>query len=105
MSDKKNPAKESSTAVLEREKIARPPMYKVLLHNDHYTTMEFVVEVLTRFFNKDRAEAVHLMLFVHTKGKAVAGTYSRDVAETKVARCTDYAREHGHPLKVTMEPE
>lgn len=105
MSDKSKHDKKSDAAVLEREKVKKPDMYKVLLHNDHYTTMEFVVEVLTTIFKKDRAEAVHLMLFVHQKGRAVAGIYTRDVAETKVEKTLTYAREQGHPLLVTMEKD
>jgi ATP-dependent Clp protease adaptor protein ClpS len=105
MSEQKKTDRQGQTAVKERPKTAKPPMYKVIFHNDHYTTMEFVVEVLSRFFNKDRGEALHIMLAVHHKGRAVVGTYSRDIAETKAAQTIDYAREHGHPLMVTTEPE
>ncbi len=83
--------------------LKQPPMYKVVLLNDDYTPMDFVVEVLQRFFNKDRNEATQIMLHVHTRGKGVCGTYSRDVAETKVSQVNDYAREHEHPLLCTME--
>lgn len=93
------------TALQERPKTKKPRLYKVLLHNDDYTTMEFVIEVLVRFFQKDQAEATHLMLYVHTKGKAIAGIYTFDVADTKVTQVTEYARKNGHPLLVTMEPE
>ncbi len=84
---------------------ATPRRYKVLFHNDDYTTMEFVVEVLKRFFHKTDTEAVHIMLTVHKTGAAVAGVYTRDVAETKSTQVMDYARENGMPLLLTTEPE
>jgi ATP-dependent Clp protease adaptor protein ClpS len=90
--------------VATRPRVRRPRLYNVILHNDDYTTMEFVVEVLQLFFAKTGSEARHLMLTVHFKGQAVAGTYSRDIAESKVAQVTDYARSHGAPLKTTAEP-
>jgi ATP-dependent Clp protease adaptor protein ClpS len=77
----------------------------VLFHNDDFTTMEFVVEVLQRFFHKTETEALHIMLTVHKKGRAVAGVYSRDVAETKVAEVMGHARDRGYPLLLTAEPE
>ena len=86
-------------------KSATPKRYKVIYHNDDYTTMEFVVETLLRFFHKTQAEATHIMLTVHTKGNAVAGVYTRDVAETKVENVMNHARESGMPLLVTSEPE
>ena len=79
--------------------------FKVILHNDNYTTMEFVVDVLMKFFHKSETEATHIMLAVHHRGHGVAGVYSRDVAETKVAQVTRYAQDHGMPLKTTAEPE
>jgi ATP-dependent Clp protease adaptor protein ClpS len=87
------------------QKTARPRRWKVLLHNDDYTTMEFVIEVLTRHFGKSHTEATHIMLQVHHKGVGVAGAYPRDLAETKAATAMDEAREHGMPLKLTTEPE
>ncbi|MDB4941135.1 MAG: ATP-dependent Clp protease adaptor protein ClpS [Labilithrix sp.] len=84
---------------------ATPRRYKVLFHNDDYTTMEFVVEVLKRFFHKTDTEAMHIMLTVHKSGAAVAGVYTRDVAETKSTQVMDYARENGMPLMLTTEPE
>ena len=87
----------------EKPSLQHPPMYKVVLLNDDYTPMDFVVEVLQRFFNKDRSQATQIMLHVHTQGKGVCGVYSRDVAETKVSQVNDYAREHEHPLLCTME--
>lgn len=84
---------------------ATPRRYKVIFHNDDYTTMEFVVDVLKRFFHKTDTEAMHVMLTVHKSGAAVAGVYTRDVAETKSTQVMDYARENGMPLMLTTEPE
>src|SRR4051812_26314125 len=84
------------------EKVRR---YKVVFHNDDYTTMEFVVLVLMKFFHKSETEATHIMLSVHHKGHGVAGLYTKDVAETKVAQVQDYAKEHDMPLRLTVEPE
>src|SRR5688500_3474133 len=83
----------------------RPELYKVLLLNVDYTTMDFVVEVLETVFNKAPAEAYRIMMAVHTQGKGLAGVYPFDIAETKVETVIDRAREHGFPLKATMEPE
>ena len=94
--------------VLETEKetekkLKKPPLYKVLLHNDDYTTKEFVVQVLQYVFHKDQTEAIHIMLHVHQNGIGVAGVYTYEVAETKVAMVEDLARQHEYPLKCTME--
>jgi len=95
---------ESDVAVqISKPKLKEPPKYAVLLHNDDYTTMEFVIEVLARFFGKTQEEAIQVMLKVHHEGRGVAGIYSRDIAETKVAQATEYAKASGHPLKVTAE--
>ncbi|MBW8878535.1 MAG: ATP-dependent Clp protease adaptor ClpS [Acidobacteria bacterium] len=91
-------------AVEERRKTRRPRKWKVILHNDDFTTMEFVIHVLVTHFHKPPAEAVHVMLQVHQKGIGVAGVYSREVAETKVAEVTDEARANGMPLRLTTEP-
>jgi ATP-dependent Clp protease adaptor protein ClpS len=99
------PTHREDVDVEERQKTAVPKRYKVIFHNDDYTTMEYVVEVLRRFFHKSETEALHVMLTVHKKGQAVAGVYPRDVAETKVAEVTRDARERGHPLLLTTEPE
>lgn len=80
-----------------------PAMYKVLVLNDDYTPMDFVVEVLETFFSMNREQATRVMLTVHTSGKAVCGIYSRDVAETKATQVVDYARRHQHPLMAKIE--
>ncbi len=87
-----------------RQRVKRPPLYNVVLHNDDYTTQELVVEVLRTFFHKTEAEAMTIMLLVHHKGNGVAGTYTRDLAESKVVQVTDFARGQGAPLKLTTEP-
>lgn len=86
-------------------KTARPPLYKVMLLNDDYTPMEFVVHVLERFFGLNHAQAFDIMLTVHKKGLAVVGVFSAEIAETKVAQVMDFARRHQHPLQCTMEKE
>ncbi len=99
------PRKGEETEVIERPKTQSPRLWKVIFHNDDYTTMEFVIEVLRVFFHKSETEATYIMLTVHKKGSAVAATYTRDVAETKVEQVMKYSREHGMPLLVTAEPE
>src|ERR1700686_3699002 len=101
----REPGREDDVDVEERQKTAVPKRYNVIFQNDDYTTMEYVVEVLRRFFHKSETEALHFMLTVHKKGKAIAGVYARDVAETKVAEVMRDARECGHPLLVTAEAE
>lgn len=86
-----------------KPKLKRPPLFKVLLLNDDYTPMEFVVQVLETFFRMSREKAVQIMLHVHTRGVGVCGVYTRDIAETKVSQVTEYARSHQHPLMCTME--
>lgn len=86
-----------------KKKLKKPPLYKVLLHNDDYTTKEFVVEILQYVFYKEQTEAVQIMLHVHRRGIGVAGVYSYEVAETKVALVESLARQHEYPLKCTME--
>jgi len=86
-----------------RPALKRPSMYRVLLLNDDFTPMDFVVEVLTSFFNMNEERATQVMLQVHTQGVGVCGTYTKDVAETKVHIVNDFSREHHHPLMCTME--
>lgn len=88
-----------------RPKTKKPSLYKVLLLNDDYTPMEFVVYVLERFFNKPRDEATRIMLHVHHKGVGVCGVYTYEVAETKVTQVMDFSRQQQHPLQCTMEKE
>ena len=94
-----------SLATKTKPKTQRPPMYKVLILNDDYTPMEFVVHVLERFFGITHGQAVEIMLTVHKKGLAVVGVFSHEVAETKVAQVMDFARRNQHPLQCTMEKE
>ena len=95
---------DSGIAVQEsKPELKRPPLFKVVLINDDYTPMEFVVEVLEMFFRMNREQATHVMLTVHTQGKGVCGIYSREIAETKVSQVNDYSRENNHPLLCTME--
>ena len=88
-----------------RPRVQRPPMYKVLLLNDDYTPMEFVVHVLERFFGLNHAQSVEIMLTVHKKGLAVVGVFAHEIAETKVNQVMDAAMKHQHPLQCTMEKE
>ncbi len=86
-----------------KPELKRPPLFKVVLLNDDYTPMEFVVEVLEVFFRMNREQATHVMLTVHTQGKGVCGIYTRDIAETKAAQVNQYARENEHPLLCEIE--
>ena len=95
----------TGTVVKARPKTKKPSMYRVLLLNDDYTPMEFVVHVLERFFNKSREAATEIMLHVHHRGVGVCGVYTYEVAETKVTQTIDFARRHQHPLQCTMEKE
>jgi ATP-dependent Clp protease adaptor protein ClpS len=88
-----------------RPKTKKPSLYKVLMLNDDYTPMEFVVHVLERFFNKGRADAERIMLQVHRQGVGICGVFTYEVAETKVAQVIDFARRHQHPLQCTLEKE
>ncbi|MGQ9424550.1 ATP-dependent Clp protease adapter ClpS [Gilvimarinus sp. F26214L] len=87
----------------EKPRLKRPPMYKVVMLNDDYTPMDFVVEVLEMFFAMDREQATRIMLQVHTQGKAVCGVFTRDIAETKAAQVNQYARDNQHPLLCEIE--
>ena len=103
MSDDPDDIGESDLAVKTRSKSKRPPLYKVMILNDDYTPMEFVVHVLERFFGMSSAQAFEIMLTVHKKGLAVVGVFSHEIAETKVTQVMDFARRHEHPLQCTME--
>lgn len=106
MSDSPDDGDGDTTVVTKtRTKTAKPPLYKVLLLNDDYTPMEFVVVVLEKFFGINHGQAVEIMLTVHKKGMAVVGVFSHEIAETKVAQVMDFARRHQHPLQCTMEKE
>lgn len=99
------PGEEGDLAVERERKTQKPRRWKVVFHNDDYTTRDFVVEVLMRFFDKDESEANYIMLSVHYRGHGVAGLYPKDVAETKVDQVTQHARKHQFPLRLTAEPE
>jgi len=86
-----------------KPKVKPPPLYKVILLNDDYTPMEFVVYVLEVFFNMSREKATQIMLHVHTRGVGICGVYTREIAETKVNQVNEYSRKHQHPLMCTME--
>jgi ATP-dependent Clp protease adaptor protein ClpS len=103
--DKHSPDGGTSVATKARPKTQRPPLYKVMLLNDDYTPMEFVVHILERFFGLNHSQAFEIMLTVHKKGLAVVGVFSFEVAETKVAQVMDFSRRHQHPLQCTMEKE
>jgi len=96
---------DTDVAVEQEHKLAQPRMFRVLLHNDDYTTMEFVVAVLIQVFQMDQEKAVQVMLHVHERGVGIAGVYSFEIAETKVEQVTRLAREQEFPLLCTLEPE
>ena len=93
----------SSLLEVERSKSKPPKLYKVVLFNDDYTTMDFVIEVLQTFFLMNRERATQVMLKVHQEGSAVCGTYPKDIAETKVTQVSAFAKQHGHPLRCELE--
>lgn len=88
-----------------QQKLQKPPLYKVLLHNDNYTTMEFVVLILMEIFHHSENEAIHVMLQVHNQGIGIAGVYTFEIAETKIAKVAALALEHEYPLLCTLEEE
>lgn len=107
MSDTDSTGPEGDGGLLVQEakpRLKKPPRYSVLMINDDYTPMEFVVEVLEHFFGKDRTSATQIMLTIHTKGKAVCGIYPKDIAETKAYAVNKFARESEHPLLCEIEP-
>ena len=98
------PARPDGAVIEEsRPEVKQPPLYQVVLLNDDYTPMEFVVDVLEKFFALGRSAATRIMLEVHTQGKGVCGIFTYEIAETKVAQVTGYARDHQHPLMCTLE--
>jgi ATP-dependent Clp protease adaptor protein ClpS len=104
MSSETEKDEQSGTATIRKDKLQAPRMYKVLMHNDDYTTMEFVLLVLQKFFSKSAQEAQSIMLEVHNRGFGICGIYTYEVAESKVAKVIKYARDNGHPLKCSTEP-
>jgi len=104
--DKRNDdGNQAGVVIKTRSKTKKPSMYKVLMLNDDYTPMEFVVHVLERFFSKNREEATRIMLHVHTRGVGICGVYTYEVAETKVTQVMDLARQNQHPLQCTIEKD
>jgi len=109
MSDEKKPERpatrgETGVAIEERTRTRKPPMYKVLLHNDDYTTKEFVVFVLQSIFQRSESDAIAIMSHVHNHGVGVAGVYTFEIAETKVTKTVQLARSHEYPLQLSIEP-
>ena len=105
MSDKLTQQNDGLVVQEARPQRKKPPLYRVILLNDDYTPMEFVVRVLERYFHKSREEATRIMLQVHQKGMGICGVFTREVAETKVRQVMLYAAESQHPLQCSMEPE
>lgn len=100
-----NPRLDEETLVQEEQETKKPPLYKVLMHNDDYTTMEFVVLVLMEIFHKSESAATEIMLAVHQKGMGVAGVFTREIAEAKINQVHNLARANDYPLLCTMEEE
>lgn len=104
MSSREQTSQDEGLALQEaKPKLKKPPLYKVIILNDDYTPMEFVVQVLETFFGMDREKATRIMLHVHTRGMGVCGLFTKDVAETKVSLVNDFSRSNQHPLLCTME--
>lgn len=106
MANKKHPEQEHHHGLAvetAKPEVIRPPLYQVVLLNDDFTPMDFVVEVLQIFFGMNREKATQVMLHVHTRGKGVCGVFTREVAETKVTQVNEFSRQHQHPLLCTME--
>lgn len=104
MADDENQSGDPGVAIADKTKLEQPKMYKVLMHNDDYTTMEFVIHVLMKFFSKNYDEAHAVMLKVHHDGLGICGIYTYEVAESKSEKVNKYSRGKGHPLKSTIEP-
>ena len=100
-----NRSRDGTVLEAKKARVKPPPLFKVLILNDDYTPMEFVVHILERFFNKNREEAVQVMLHVHRHGVGICGVFTYEVAETKVAQVIEFSRRHQHPLQCTMEKE
>ncbi|MCC5851209.1 MAG: ATP-dependent Clp protease adapter ClpS [Alkalimonas sp.] len=96
-------SQQEDTAELTRQQVVPPSMYRVILHNDDYTPMDFVIDVLIRFFNMQYEQASEVMLQVHHKGSATCGIFTAEIAETKVQQVSEYAKSHEHPLLCSME--
>ena len=96
---------QSDVLTVAKKKLKRPTLYKVLLHNDDYTTMDFVIHILKKFFHKSPSQAQEIMLRVHKEGAGVCGVYTREIAETKVSFVTEEAQKSSYPLLCTYEPE
>jgi ATP-dependent Clp protease adaptor protein ClpS len=105
MSDKQPQYLDGPVVREAKPKLQKPPLYKVILLNDDFTPMDFVVIILQRFFYKNREEATRIMLHVHQRGIGVCGLYTREIAETKVRQVLSFAKEHRHPLQCTLEAE
>ncbi|MFV1992522.1 MAG: ATP-dependent Clp protease adapter ClpS [Acidiferrobacterales bacterium] len=105
MSDKHSQHSDQALVEEAKPRLQKPRMYKVILLNDDYTPMEFVVVILERFFYKNREQATQIMLHVHTRGVGVCGLYTKDIAETKVKEVLNFANENKHPLQCTLEPD
>lgn len=105
MSDERDTKRQGGVALQERPKTKKPPLYKVLLHNDDYTTREFVVMILQQIFHHSEQEATRIMMHVHNNGVGVAGVYPYEIAETKVAKTLAIARRFEYPLQASVEPE
>jgi len=104
MTDIKKSSSDDALALEEaKPKLHVPPMYKVIIHNDDYTPMEFVVQILEKFFSMNREKATQIMIHVHTQGKGICGVFTKDIAETKVAMVNEFSRTHQHPLLCDME--
>ena len=104
MAEKIKPGYDDDLVVQEsKPRLKRPPMYKVILNNDDYTPMDFVVHILEIFFSMDRENATRIMLEVHTRGRGICGIFTHEIAETKVSQVNSYSREQQHPLLCTME--
>lgn len=100
-----NPQPGTDVLTENQQKLQKPPLYKVLLHNDNYTTMEFVIYVLVSVFHQSETEAIRIMLQVHNQQVGIAGVYTFEIAEMKVAKVAQLAREHDYPLLCTLEEE